>query len=90
MLSKHMMILQVQFNLFLDFVAILSHIHGSAVLLQVHLISLFHAASRDAILERHHSKVVDWLADADPPVPSHVAWKVLETGRERFKLVRAR
>eukprot|EP00877_Chromochloris_zofingiensis_P014363 jgi/Chrzof1/9180/Cz03g38270.t1 len=56
----------------------------------VHLISLFHAASRDAILERHHSKVVDWLADADPPVPSHVAWKVLETGRERFKLVRAR
>lgn len=41
---------------------------------QVHLISLFNGVSRDAIIKRHHEKVVDWLAAADPPIPpvSHV------------------
>jgi hypothetical protein len=56
----------------------------------VHLINLFHRANRDAIANRHHEKVVSWLAAADPPVPRAVAWKVLETGRERFRLARAR
>ncbi|KAI8466274.1 MAG: hypothetical protein J3K34DRAFT_66688 [Monoraphidium minutum] len=57
----------------------------------VHLISLFHGQTgRDAIVKRHHEKVVSWLASADPPVPEAVAWKVLETGRERFRLARAR
>jgi hypothetical protein len=32
------------------------------VLLQVHHISLFHAASRDLITQSHHQKVVAWLS----------------------------
>ncbi len=57
---------------------------------QVHLINLFHNTNRDAVTKRHHEKVVDWLAAADPPVPRAVAWKVLETGRERFRVARSR
>ncbi|WIA19754.1 hypothetical protein OEZ85_005670 [Tetradesmus obliquus] len=57
----------------------------------VHHISLFHAASRDLITQSHHQKVVAWLsAAADPPVPPAAAWKVLETGREKFRLSRSR
>jgi hypothetical protein len=58
---------------------------------QVHHISLFHAASRDLITQSHHQKVVAWLsAAADPPIPPAAAWKVLETGREKFRLSRSR
>jgi hypothetical protein len=61
------------------------------LLLQVHHISLFHAASRDLITQSHHQKVVAWLSSAaDPPVPPAAAWKVLETGREKFRLSRSR
>eukprot|EP00879_Flechtneria_rotunda_P020653 GHRR01021732.1.p1 GENE.GHRR01021732.1~~GHRR01021732.1.p1 ORF type:complete len:479 (+),score=167.79 GHRR01021732.1:339-1775(+) len=57
----------------------------------VHYISLFHAASRDSIIQSHHHKVVNWLSkEADPPIPPVAAWKVLETGRDKFKLARAR
>jgi len=42
-------------------------------------------------MQSHHRKVVAWLtATADPPIPVEAAWKVLETGRERFKLARSR
>jgi hypothetical protein len=65
--------------------------HWLCVRPQVHQISLFHAAKRDDILQSHHRKVVAWLSTvADPPIPPVVAWKVLETGRESFKLSRSR
>ncbi|GBF90564.1 hypothetical protein Rsub_03136 [Raphidocelis subcapitata] len=56
----------------------------------VHLISLWQTCSRDATVKRHHDKLVAWLAAADPPVPQPVARKVLETGREQFRVARAR
>ncbi|KAF8062936.1 RASA4 [Scenedesmus sp. PABB004] len=58
---------------------------------QVHHISLFHAVSRDTIVTATHAKVVAWLSSgAEPPIPEAAAWKVLETGREKFRLGRAR
>jgi hypothetical protein len=64
---------------------------AAAAAAQVHHIGLLQAASRDLILQGHHRKVVAWLTSAaDPPIPAEAAWKLLETGRERFKLNRSR
>jgi hypothetical protein len=54
------------------------------------MISLFKLVGRDTITAKHHYKVVKWLSQADPPVDAGAAAKVLETGRERFQLKRAR
>ena len=35
-------------------------------------------------------QIISFLADADPPIPEAAAAKVLETGRETFKINRAR
>jgi hypothetical protein len=35
-------------------------------------------------------QIISFLADADPPIPEAASAKVLETGRETFKINRAR